>query len=99
MKTVTLKNGSVEPENIVKAIQSSVNKMLEKDITGYIAMLDLMQICRNEKEINDLEQAELAILTSYGLIDHEGRIHETTKNVVLSMAQGEGLTTTFGSPC
>lgn len=95
MKIATLKNGAEEALSLVAVTQMIVNRMME-GFPGVIDLYELVQKCRdsNHRLFGNSE----ANLKAEGLIEPSGRIHDSTRNIILSMVSGEGLDMTFGNP-
>jgi hypothetical protein len=93
MSTVTLKNGSEEVQPLVTATMLSLRSLVQdKPIVFY----ELVMKCRdrNHRFFGSSGQT----LTDLGLVEADGGIHESIRNIVLSATEGEGLEMTLGSP-
>lgn len=90
-----LKNGSEAPKSAVDVIMLSLRTMLTSDIPSMLAVVDLVEYCRHGTEITG---KSLKILKAYGLVENDGRVHDVTRDVVLSSAMGESYQMAFGSP-
>jgi hypothetical protein len=95
MKIATLKNGAEEALPLVAVTQLIINRMTES-FPGVINLYELVQKCRdsNHRLFGNSEED----LKREGLIEPSGRIHDSTRNIILSMASGDGLDMTFGDP-
>ena len=96
MEVIKLRNGSEEPEPIVKVTMMALESLESKGLPGMLALYDLAEICKgktvapygdNQKMLQDL-----------ALLKPDGQPHESIRNVVLSAVQGEGLGMYLGSP-
>ena len=100
METVNLKNGSSEVKPLVAATMHSLNAVLEGSgdaLNGMLAFYELVQKCKNPSH-EIWSDAQSTLLMSLSLIDANGDVHSSIKNVVLSAAQGDGLELSLGSP-
>lgn len=93
MKAVTLKNGSEEANVLVTVTMMSLRRLMkEKPIIFY----ELVMKCRDSnhqffgKDCQDLERLNL--------VQPDGRVHDSIRNIVLSAAIGDGLEMRLGSP-
>ncbi len=96
MQMVALNNGSSEPQPIVVAAYMSLSGLWEEGIAGMCAVIDLVSRCNNPRHPIDRQSEEK--LRSLALIEPDGKIHGSIKNVVLSAAKGTGLDMTLVSP-
>jgi hypothetical protein len=90
---VELKNKTTVPKSLVIVTMMSLKALLQKNP---IAFYELVQKCRNSK--HEMFGNTLEVATKLGLIIHDGRIHEYTKNIILSAVSGDGLDMSLGSP-
>ena len=83
MKTVILKNGTEELEALVNVTMYSIGTL------GPVELYELVEICRQpgHKPWGDIGDS----LKALGLLERDGRPHESIKNIVLSAAVGEGM--------
>jgi hypothetical protein len=95
MQIATLKNGSEEAMPLVVITQMIVNRLME-GFPGVIDLYELVQKCRDRDHRFFGDSGKR--LEAEGLVDKGGGIHDSTRNIILSMASGEGLTMTFGNP-
>lgn len=93
---ITLKNGSSHPEVSVISTMMSVEGLWKSGITGMCHVVELVARCKDPKVRIDLSSE--SALKDLGLLQGDGVPHDTVKDVVLSMAVGEGLDLTLGSP-
>ena len=93
METVLLRNGAVEASPLVTTVAQSV-KSLHK--THFLAAYELLMKAR------DGDHACIGTtgdrLVSLGLLQANGSMHASVRNVVLSMGEGEGIHVRFVSP-
>lgn len=89
-----LKNGSAEPDSLVAAILLSVDKILEKN---GLAFYGLVRVCRDRSH-KVFSTVLSKLLKDAGLMQDDGTVHDSIRNVVLSGATGEGLGMTWGDP-
>jgi hypothetical protein len=90
-----LRNGSQEPSALVNLTVRSLSQMMG-DIQGVTALYDLHQICLGTNYRPSARQ--LQYLEGRGLLQANGRPHDSIKNIVLSAIEGEGLEMTLVSP-
>lgn len=85
---VRLKNGTEEPENLVKVVYMSATALLNRDP---ISFYELVMKSRddNHKVFSDHQKDVLTRL---------GFIHRSVANIIVSGTTGDGLEMTFGSP-
>ena len=82
---VKLKNGSEVVEGVLNATMLSLDDLLKEDQLAYY---ELVQKCKNphHKMFGNTEK----IVGRFGLIV-AGSIHDTTRNIVISATQDDGL--------
>jgi len=94
METVTLKNGTEEAMPLVTVTMFSLQDLGKK---SPLAVYELVMLCRDrEHKIFSLRLAD--DLKGRSLIQLDGRVHASIKNIVLSAATGDGLDMVIGSP-
>lgn len=93
METVTLKNGSVEPKVLVDTLMRSLKLLL---VNNPIAFYELVMKCRDRNHRFFGTAAEP--LKNLALVQADGDVHSSIRNVVLSAVSGEMLEMTLGSP-
>lgn len=81
MQTVRLRNGTDELESLVKVVTESLNK-LENTLPGQMALHDLNARCLNKD--STMWDEQLDQLQGLGLIQVDGTVHDSIRNVVLS---------------
>ena len=89
MDTVNLKNGTSEMRILVVSTYGILKEMLS-DLEGAIAFYELVEVCKNPShQVFSSKQKEYLI--NRALMQPDGRIHQSVRNIVLSAVQGEGL--------
>jgi len=94
MEIVTLKNGATEADVTVFAAMASLDSLMKKNP---MALYELTQKCRDENHKVFNEHLEL-VLKDGCLMEQDGKIHESIKNIVLSAVVGDGLDMILDSP-
>jgi hypothetical protein len=94
MKTVELKNGSIETKAATIAVYMRIEELYKTDP---LLFYELVSICRDAKHqiFNDLMIGELKRLS---LLQNDGHIHESIRNIVLSSVIGEDLEMVLTNP-
>ena len=93
MKMVPLKNGSEEPDKLVKATILSLDSLME---SLPIVFLAFVEFCRNPQ--NQISEKTKEIVKKRSLLEDNGAIHSSVKNIVLCSVEGEGLDMKLSSP-
>lgn len=96
MQMLALNNGSTEPQPAVVATFMSLSGLWKEGIGGMCAVIDLVDRCKNPQ--HRIDQRSERKLKELALIEPDGRIHQTVKNVALSAARGNGPDMTLVSP-
>lgn len=96
MEMLRLNNDSSEPKISVATTMMSIRSLWDQGITGICAVSDLYERCRDPN--HQIANGELKTLQGLALIQPDGRIHDTIKNVVLSAITGESSDIALGSP-
>jgi hypothetical protein len=94
MKIVKLKNGSEEAMVLVTATMLALQSLLLQ--TDAIAFCELVMKCRGSA--HELFGNTQEVLKKLSLVDQNGEVHDSTRNIVLSAAVGEGLNLSLQSP-
>lgn len=98
MDMVQLRNGSEETESIVRVVTAGLQNIL-KNTMGALAFHDLVVLCRDpEREETSSTRMTIDELKENGLVQVDGTVNQSIRNVVLSSAEGEGLEMQFVSP-
>ena len=93
MKMVQLKNGTEEALPLV-AVMVMTLRRLYKDHA--IAFYELHEICKDHTHKPFGNAGE--ILRGLRLLEPDGKVHGSIRNIVLSAVSGEGFDLTLGSP-
>jgi hypothetical protein len=96
MEMLLLNNGSTEPKPTVIATMMSLNGLWDKGIPGMCTVSDLYERCCNPK--HPIADREFTVLKNLALIQPDGRIHDSIKNIVLSAITGQSINIKMGSP-
>ena len=92
-ETVKLKNGAIEAKGLVNVMMVALRNLLQEDpVTFY----ELVMKCRdrNHQFWSDCGDK----LQDLHLVEQDGRVHRSIRNIVLSAVEGEMLEMTLGSP-
>jgi len=93
MEVVMLRNGTEEAKPLVAVMMMSLEHLMDEQP---LALYDLVMKCRdreyqffgdNEKYLQDLK-----------LVETNGNIHGSVRNIILSAVRGEGIDMMLGSP-
>lgn len=95
METIKLRNGAEESKAIVGAVIMSLNELLKKGMSGMLAAYDLVQVCRG---VGKPFGKNGEILRDLSLLQPDGNVHDSIKNVILSATRGKDFELTFDSP-
>ena len=71
----------------------SIRNLME---TNPIAFYELVMICRDSNHAPFGNTGD--ILRNFNLLNTEGKVHSSIRNIVISAVTGEGLEMTLGSP-
>ena len=93
MDTVTLKNGTIEFEPLVRATYMSIGQLFNNEP---IAFVELVELCKDRD--HELFGNTEEVLKARTLLQPNGTVHESVRNVVQSAVQGEGLEMTLTWP-
>lgn len=96
VQSVKLKNGSEEEQPFVTFVMTSINGLVEQGLPGLLALYDLVEVCKD----NDYrpQASYLRKLQDLGLLNEDGTVHNSIRNIVLSAVHGEGRDRSIGSP-
>jgi hypothetical protein len=93
MNMLKLKNGSEEAEPLVRVTMFSLKQLFEtKPIVAY----ELRELCKNSA--HKLFGNSGDDLKALSLVQSDGRVHDSIRNIVLSAFDGEGLAMCMISP-
>jgi hypothetical protein len=93
MQTAKLKNGSVEVVSLITVTMIALDNLLKGNP---MVLYELNEKCKNS-EHKIFGQME-PILKDLYLIDADGKVHSSIKNIVLSAIVGEGVLLALISP-
>ena len=93
MGLIKLKNGSEEEKALVVVVMVSLQGLLDKNP---ILFYELVMKCRDSK--HELFGDSGKDLQDLALLQQDGNVHSSVRNIVLSAAQGEDLDLTLISP-
>ncbi len=93
MKTVQLKNGAEEAASLVNIAMNSITTLLK---SKPIVVYELVMKCRDSN--HELFGKSGEDLRELSLIEADGSVHSSIRNIVLSAASGDGLDMVFSSP-
>lgn len=93
VKTVWLKNGTEEVAPLVKMTMLLLHKLIKENP---IALYELAMVCRDSKHIpfGDTEEE----LRKQKLLQLDGKVHSSIRNVVLSAVVGDGFDMSLVNP-
>ena len=93
MKEVKLKNGATEAEVLVVVTLTSISSLME---LNPMVFYDLVMKCRDNSY--KFFGNNIDVLLKRSLVQRDGNIHNSIKNIVLSAVEGEGLELNIVSP-
>lgn len=93
MNAIVLKNGATELEPLVVATMSSLWSLMR---TQPMAVYELVMLCANPNHKVFGNNGETLI--DANLMQSDGKVHNSIKNVVSSAITGEGLDMVLNSP-
>ena len=96
MRMVALRNGTKEPHGLVKIISRRMEELLNTGTAGVCALNELLERCKDENAPMSLESSRL--LRKALLLDSEGGLHGSVRNIVLSAALARTDDFSIGSP-
>jgi len=91
--TIKLKNGSTEAKPLVRCMATILSGLMDKNP---LAVYELVEKCRDSshKCWGDTEE----VLKDCALLQSDGHVHNSIRNIVLSAVEGEGKNFTIGNP-
>ncbi len=105
MDMVKLKNGSEEPQVAVEAAIESIHAMVDHGERGAMNALALMMACNNKCLGGDFSEqdakellSKMTLLQELKLVEPDGTVSTTVRNVVQSSLLDMGLDTVIQSP-
>jgi hypothetical protein len=96
METLKLRTGIEEAEPLVKVTVMSLRELWKSGLPGTLAVYDLVERCKNPSY--NIFKKNLETLQDLSLIDSNGNIHDSIKNIVLASVEGEGMKMKLVSP-
>ena len=96
MSIVTLRNGAQESDATVSGVCLLLNALIEREPDGHTVIFDLREACENRGDFVD--ERSRAILKKLHLVDADGRVPRSIKNIVLSSVDGDRLDIHLVSP-
>jgi len=91
-----LRNGSKAPMSTVITIMVSLESLRDGGPTGLMALYELNKRCGNDEYTVDSSAKQE--LVDLGLMGEDDRIHEITRNIVLSSVEVEGFLMRLNPP-
>lgn len=94
METVQLKNGTTELRALVNITIFTLRSLIKE---SPLALYELVELCkdRDHEVFSDVLGDDLK---ARSLIQSDGRVHGSIRNIVLSAVTGDGLSMELGSP-
>ena len=90
IETVLLRTGIEEAKPLVNVVMMSLKGISQKEgLPGVLAVYDLAQKCKNPQYAFFGKAEEL--LKKYALVQEDGKIHSSIRNIVNAASEGEGL--------
>lgn len=93
MEIVRLKNGAEEPAILVMSTRHSLERIFE---TEPIAFFELVSLCRDRS--HELFGNTGEKLAAFGLVDSNGRVHDSVRSIVLASVEGDDWEMQLVSP-
>lgn len=94
IKTVKLRNGAEEASSLVNIVIMHINTWQGMDFA--LKFYDIVTMCRDSSYTPSAPTLEEFKKLSF--VSPDGSIHDPIKNIILSMAEGEGLDLTTVDP-
>lgn len=96
MKAVKLRNGAEEADILVKSVMLSIENLWQEGLGGVLAVYDLREICRGNG--TKVSKGNMDTLKRLNLVEPDGRVHQSIRNVVESALKGESFETKLVPP-
>lgn len=96
MEMVALRNGTKEPHGLIKTISCRMEELVSMGTIGICALNELLERCKDESAPVNPEASRL--LRKALLLDREGGLHGSVRNIVLSAALARTDDFSIGSP-
>lgn len=94
VQTVRLRNGAEEVKSLVSMILFTLKDMWSKgEVT---TVYELAMLCRDPEHKLFGDTGD--VLKKLSLVQPDGRVHDSIRNIVLSAVEGEGLDMRLQSP-
>lgn len=93
METVELRNGAVEATPLVTVAMMSLRHLMNEKP---LALYDLVMVCRDSSYEwfgDNLQESQ-----NLSLVQPDGKVHESIRNIVLAAVTGDGLDMRLESP-
>jgi hypothetical protein len=86
---VVLKNGKAAPRSLINTVHLALVHLASNgSVPDALAAISLADFCRNGVAISG---RELTILTEMTLVESDGSVHDTIKDIVLSATVGSSF--------
>lgn len=93
METIRLKNGTEEVESLVVVTMLSLEHLMDE---RPLALYDLVMMCRDSSYEPFGDNGDH--LKDLRLIDQDGSVHSSVRNIILSATDGNGMDMVLQSP-
>src|SRR5579863_8383904 len=90
IKFVKLRNGSEEPEVLVRTTFTAICRLYHNGFPDMLPVVDLARICQKDPTYKPYGTNE-QVLKEMALLQPDGTPHDSVRNIVLSSVTGEGL--------
>lgn len=88
MQEVTLKNGSRELDVLVASTTLVLDHLLDSGLQGVVACYHLVNFSRDPNYV--IPEGAASALKRFNLMDSNGSVHSSIRNIASSWARGEG---------
>ncbi len=96
MDTLTLRTGVEAVPAVVVAITRDLKSLWKEGQSGRLLVYDLAMRCKNFS--HPISKGDEDRLKRLSLIEEDGSVHESTKEIVLASVEGEGADMRLVSP-
>ncbi len=96
MNEVLLRNVPRVSAVLIEPLMLILESLFDEGLAGVYAVIELVELCRDPTHVCSKDEEEK--LRELSLIGTDGRVHETTRDVVLSAASGDGVGLVLVSP-
>ncbi len=90
---IKLRNGTEEHKGLVTALMMSLGELLKSKPIAFYELVSLARSPGHELWGNTRE-----VLSGLMLVDQQGNVHDSCRNIILSATEGDGLELTLRSP-